>query len=181
MMRFFPLTFVFLAAFSLKASAGQITDIFHERIEAVAGKFTNLDVPDLEKIQIPQAQADGSYIFVYVWFPITHRPTTASFEANVGDYFDVIGAQHKTYAGWCYVRKPEAHTLKTANGEIGVMRIWAAGYYGNPPREKCQGGRPGKAGALGQTKVFKDPNSGLLSMVRNGHPTRFPLVEKRIQ
>jgi len=180
-MKFFPLALAFMAVFSIKPSSAEVPDIFHERIDAVAGKFSNLDIPDLEKIQIPQAQADGSYIFIYVWFPQTHRPTTASFEANVGDYFDVIGAEQKTYAGWCYARKSETHTLKTANGEIGVMRIWAVGFYGSAPRRKCQGGLPGKAGELGQTQVIKDPNSGLLSMVRNGHPTRFPLVEKQVQ
>ena len=135
----------------------------------------------MEKIQLPQAQADGSFIFIYVWFPKTHSPTTASFEANVGDYFDVLGAQYKVYAGWCYAKKPETHILKTGNGEVGVMRIWALGFYGRTPRRKCLGGLPGAAGRLGQTQVYKDPNSGLLTMVRSGHPTRFPSVGERLQ
>ncbi len=178
-MRFFPLACAFLIAFSLKPAYAQAPDFFHDRIDTIAGKFINLDIPDLEKIQLPQAQADGSYIFIYVWLPKTHRPTTASFEANVGDYFDVLGAQQKVFSGWCYGRKPEAHILKTGNGEIGVMRIWAVGFFGRAPRRKCQGGLPGVAGQLGHTQVFKDPNSGLLSMVRSGHPTRFPLVEEQ--
>jgi hypothetical protein len=180
-MRIFPLLSAFLLAFSFKPSFAQVADIFHERIDAVAIKFSALDIPDLEKIQLPQQQADGSYIFIYVWFPQTHQPTTASFEANVGDYFDVLGAQQKTFAGWCYARKSEMHTLKTETGEVGVMRIWAVGYYRNAPRKKCQGGLPGEAGRLGQTKVYKDPASGLLSMVRSGHPTRFPLTGKQVQ
>jgi hypothetical protein len=180
-MRFFPLAVAFLIVFSLKPAYSQAPDFFHERIDTIAGKFIDLNIPDLEKIQLPQAQADGSYIFIYVWFPKTHRPTTASFEANVGDYFDVLGAQQKVFAGWCYGRKPEAHVLKTETGEIGVMRIWALGFYGRAPRRKCQGGLPGAAGRLGQTQVIKDPNSGLLSMVRSGHPTRFPLVKEQTQ
>jgi hypothetical protein len=180
-MRFFPLAFVFLLTFPLKPAFSEAPDFFHDRIDAIAGKFINLDIPDLEKIQLPQAQADGSYIFIYVWLPRTHRPTTASFEANVGDYFDVLGAERKVFAGWCYTRKPETHILKTETGEIGVMRIWAAGFYGRAPRRKCQGGMPGQAGQLGQTQVIKDPASGLLSMVRSGHPTRFPSVDEQVE
>jgi hypothetical protein len=180
-MRFFPLAFAFLMTFTKKPAFAQASDFFHERIDTIAGKFIDLNIPDLEKIQLPQVQPDGSYIFIYVWFPKTHRPTTASFEANVGDYFDVLGAQQKVFSGWCYARKPEPHILKTETGEIGVMRIWAVGFYGRAPRRKCQGGLPGEAGRLGQTQVIKDPDSGLLSMVRSGHPTRFPLVEEQVQ
>ncbi len=180
-MRFFPLAFAFPFVFLINPALSQAPDFFHERIDTIAGEFSSLNIPDLEKIQLPQAQSDGSFIFIYVWFPKTHRPTTASFEANVGDYFDVIGAQQKVYAGWCYTRKPETHVHKTETGEIGVMRIWALGFYGRVPRAKCRGGLPGPAGSLGQTQVYKDPRSGLLSMVRSGHPTRFPLVEKRVQ
>jgi hypothetical protein len=180
-MRFFPLAFAFLIVFPLKPAFAQAPELFHERIDTIAAKFASLDIPDLEKIQLPQAQADGSYIFIYVWFPKTHRPTTASFEANVGDYFDVVGAQQKVFAGWCYVKKPETHILKTGTGEVGVMRIWALGFYGRAPRAKCKGGSPGAAGRLGQTQVYRDPHSGLLSMVRSGHPTRFPLVEDKVQ
>jgi hypothetical protein len=180
-MRFFPLAFAFLTVFPVGPALSEAPDFFHERIDTIASKFTALDIPDLEKIQLPQAQQDGSFIFIYVWFPHTHRPTKASFEANVGDYFDVLGAQGKAYAGWCYTKKPEAHTLKTETGEVGVMRIWALGFYSRSPRARCRGGFPGDAGRLGQTQVFKDPSSGLLSMVRSGHPTRFPLVESQVR
>lgn len=180
-MRFFPLVFALLIVFPVSPASSQAPDFFHERIDTIASKFTSLNIPDLEKIQLPQAQADGSFIFIYVWFPKTHRPTTASFEANVGDYFDVVGAQDKAFAGWCYTRKAETHILKTETGEVGVMRIWALGYHGRMPRAKCRGGLPGAAGRLGQTQVYKDPHSGLLSMVRSGHPTRFPLVEERVE
>jgi hypothetical protein len=140
-----------------------------------------LNIPDLEKIQLPQAQADGSFIFIYVWNPKTHKPTASSFEANVGDYFDVLGAEHGVYSGWCYAKKPETYNLKTERRETGVMRIWALGYYGPMPRKKCLGGLPGIAGRLGQTQVYRDPDSGLLTMVRSGHPTRFPAVGDKVQ
>jgi hypothetical protein len=180
-MRFFPLAFVFLIVFPLKPALSEAPDFFHQRIDTIAGRFRALDIPDLEKIQLPQVQPDGSFIFIYVWFPNTHRPTKASFEANVGDYFDVIGAQRKVFAGWCYIKKPETYRLKTETGEVGVTRIWALGFYGRSPRARCGGGLPGEAGRLGQTQVYKDPGSGLLSMVRSGHPTRFPLVENPVR
>ncbi len=180
-MRFFPLALAFSTVFPFNHAFAQAPDFFHERIDTIAQKFTSLNIPDLEKIQLPQAQADGSFIFIYVWFPKTHRPTTDSFEANVGDYYDVLGAEHGAYAGWCYAKKPETHILKTETGEIGVMRIWALGFYGRTPRRKCSGGLPGAAGRLGQTQVYKDPRSGLLSMVRSGHPTRFPAVAEQVQ
>jgi hypothetical protein len=170
-----------MIGFHFDHASAQAPDFFHERIDTVAARFIALNIPDLEKIQLPQAQADGSFIFIYVWFPKTHRPTTASFEANVGDYFDVLGAEHRVYAGWCYVRKPETHILKNENAEVGVMRIWALGFYGRAPRRKCGGGLPGAAGRLGQTQVYKDPDSGLLTMVRSGHPTRFPSVREQVQ
>jgi hypothetical protein len=180
-MRFFPLAFASLITFCFNHAYAQAPDFFHERIDTIAAKFTSLNIPDLEKIQLPQAQPDGSFIFIYVWFPKTHRPTTASFEANVGEYYDVLGAQYKVYAGWCYAKKPETHILKTETGKIGVMRIWALGFHGRAPRGKCLGGLPGAAGRLGQTQVYKDPSSGLLTMVRSGHPTRFPSVGERVQ
>jgi hypothetical protein len=181
-MRFFPLTAALLIALHSDHGLAQAADFFHERIDTVAGQFTSLNIPDLEKIQLPQVQADGSFIFIYVWMPQTHRPTEASFEANVGDYFDVLGAQRGVYAGWCYARKPETHVLKKDDGrEVGVMRIWALGYYGSAPQRKCAGGLPGEAGRLGQTQVYKDPESGLLSMIRSGHPTRFPAVSEKVQ
>ncbi|HZV21056.1 MAG TPA: hypothetical protein VE986_05875 [Hyphomicrobiales bacterium] len=181
-MRFRPFLLVVLAVVLTKPAFSEPADFFHEKIDTIAKKFISLDIPDLEKIQLPKLQPDGSYIFIYVWLPRTHRPTTASFEANIGDFFDIIGSQQKVFAGWCYLKKPEAHVLKTESGEIGVMRIWALGYYAQAPRSKCQGGLPGAAGMLGQTQVIKDPHSGLLSMVRSGYPTRFPLVEeKRLQ
>jgi hypothetical protein len=71
--------------------------------------------------------------------------------------------------------------LKAESGEVAVMRIWALGFHGRAPRGKCLGGLPGKAGQLGHTHVIKDPRSGLLSMVRSGHPTRFPLADERVQ
>jgi hypothetical protein len=180
-MRFLPLILLFLVVIPTRHASAQTPDFFHERIDTIAARFTSLNIPDLEKIQLPQIQSDGSFIFIYVWFPKTHRPTTASFEANVADYFDVLGAERKNFRGWCYLRKPETHVLKAASGEIGVMRIWARGFYGQAPRTKCQGGLPSAAGQLGQTQVIKDPSSGLLSMVRSGHPTRFPLVEEQVQ
>ncbi len=73
------------------------------------------------------------------------------------------------------------HVAKAEGGEIAVMRIWALGFSGNVPRSKCRGGVPGEAGQLGQTQVIKDPRSGLYSMVRSGHPTRFPSTEGRIR
>lgn len=180
-MRFVPLAFAFLVVFPMNRALAQAPDFFHENLDTIAASFKSLNIPDLEKIQLPQAQADGSFIFIYVWFPKTHRPTTASFEANVGDYFDVLGAEHKAYAGWCYTKKPETQILKTETGEIGVRRIWALGFYGRAPRARCTGGLPGEAGRLGQTRVYKDPHSGLLSMVRSGHPTRFPSVDERVE
>jgi hypothetical protein len=177
-MMFLPLALVFMLASSANSASAQAPDFFHEKIDTIASRFTALNIPDLEKIQLPQVQSDGSYIFIYVWFPKTHRPTTASFEANVGDYFDVLGAQQKVYAGWCYLKKPETHVLKADNSEVAVMRIWALGFYGRTPRMKCRGGLPSAAGQLGQTQVIKDPSSGLLSMVRSGYPTRFPIVEQ---
>jgi hypothetical protein len=180
-MRILPLTIALLMTFHSDHALAQASDFFHAKMDAIAARFTSLDIPDLEKIQLPQAQADGSVIFIYVWHPMTHRPTTASFEANVGDYFDVTGAEHGVYAGWCYARKSETYVLKTKSLEIGVMRIWAVGYHGRMPRGKCAGGLPGAAGRLGQTQVYKDPASGLLTMVRSGHPTRFPAIEKQVQ
>lgn len=147
----------------------------------VAEKFSSLNIPGLEKIQLPQLQPDGSYIFIYVWLPKTHRPTTASFEANIGDYFDIMGAQSKAFSGWCYLAKPETHVLKAETGDIAVMRIRALAFIGKTPRARCQGGLPGEAGQLGHTKVMKDPRSGLLSMARSGHPTRFPPANERLQ
>ena len=139
-MRFSPLTFALLISFHSDHALAQAPDFFHENIDTIAGKFSSLNIPNLEKIQLPQAQTDGSFIFIYVWLPKTHTPTAASFEANVGDYFDVLGAQHRVYSGWCYGKKPETHILKSENGEIGVMRIWALGYYGRAPRKKCAAG-----------------------------------------
>jgi hypothetical protein len=176
-MRFFPLAIAFILICSIRPALPEATDFFHEKIDTIASRFTSLDIPDLEKIQLPQIQSDGSYIFIYVWFPKTHKPTKSSFEANVGDYFDIVGSQQKVFSGWCYTKKPESHTLRTETGEVGVMRIWALGFHGRAPRSKCRGGVPGEAGRLGQTQVFKDPSSGLLSMVRSGHPTRFPPVQ----
>ncbi len=70
------------------------------------------------------------------------------------------------------------YALKAETGEIAVMRLWALGFYGRAPRGKRLGGMPGAAGQLGQTQLVKDPQSGLLSMLRSGHPTRFPPVER---
>ena len=180
-MRFFPLAFAFLIVFPFKPASAQAPDLFHQSIESIAKEFTALNIPDLEKIQLPQQQEDGSYIFLFIWLPKTHRPDTASFEANVADYFDVLGAQQGVYSGWCYTRKPETHILSAGNGDIGVMRIWALGFNGRLPRAKCLGGLPGAAGQLGQTQVYRDPRSGLLAMERSGHPTRFPTVEEQVQ
>ncbi len=71
--------------------------------------------------------------------------------------------------------------VKSETGETAVMRIWALSFNGRAPRQKCLGGLPSAAGQLGHTQVIKDPSSGLLSMVRSGHPTRFPLAEDRVQ
>ena len=98
-MRIFPLLIVFALLFSVKPAHSEASDLFHEKISIVASKFLSLNIPGLEKIQLPQIQPDGSFIFIYVWHPQTHRPTTASFEANIGDYFDIIGAQIKTFSG----------------------------------------------------------------------------------
>lgn len=180
-MRLPPLTAILLLLFNVDPAASQSADFFHEKIGVVATHFASLNIPDLEKIQLPQAQPDGSFVFIYVWLPKTHRPTQASFEANIGDYFDIIGAEGNAFDGWCYLRKPESHVLKTATSEVAVMRIRALGYRGAAPRRRCHGGLPGAAGRLGQTHVIKDPRSGLLSMVRSGHPTRFPSVEDKVQ
>jgi hypothetical protein len=180
-MRVLPL--LLLATFLLlgNPSFSHEKDLFHERIDAVAAKFASLNIPHMEKIQLPQIQTDGSLIFIYIWIPRTHTPTMASFEANIGDYLDIVGAQNTAFAGWCYLKKPETHMLKGDAGEVAVMRIWVLGFRGRAPRAKCNGGLPSAAGQLGQTQVFKDPNSGLLSMVRSGHPTRFPLAADRVQ
>ncbi len=172
---------LFIFVFVIKPAYSQAEDLFHDNIESVAARFSSLNIPGLEKIQLPQAQPDGSLIFIYIWRPTTHKPTTASFEANVGDYFDIMGAQSKAFDGWCYVRKPEMIVVKSETGETGVMRIWALGFNGRAPRHKCLGGPPSAAGRLGQTQVIKDPRSGLLSMVRSGHPTRFPPADERVQ
>jgi hypothetical protein len=180
-MRVLPLFLILLILQQVKPAFSQSPDLHHDTLDAIAARFTALDIPDLEKIQLPQAQSDGSFIFIYVWFPKTHRPTTAYFEANVADYFDILGAQHKAFAGWCYIKAPETRILEAGAKEIGVVRIWAMGFRGHAPRGRCRGGLPSDAGRLGQTQVFKDPRSGLLSMVRSGHPTRFPAVEERLQ
>ncbi|MBT3071758.1 hypothetical protein KKP04_12875 [Rhodomicrobium sp. Az07] len=156
----------------------EVPDIFHDKIEAVALQFSSLNIPDLEKIQLPQPQADGSLIFLYIWLPQTHAPSPESFEANIADYFDVTAPLGHAFAGWCYLRKPETYTLKTVTGEIAVQRIRALAFRRKPPLARCQGGVPGAAGRLGQTQVFVDPRSGVKSMVRSGHPTRFPPVSQ---
>ncbi len=180
-MRSFPLAIVFVLILLIKPAQSEAPDLFHEKIGIIASKFSSLDIPGLEKIQLPQIQPDGSFIFIYVWHPKTHRPTTASFEANIGDYFDIMGTQTKAFSGWCYLSRPETHVEKTETGEIAVMRISVLGFHGSAPRRKCRGGLPGEAGQLGQTQVIKDPRSGLYSMVRSGHPTRFPPAEGRVQ
>ena len=180
-MRIFPLAIVFALTLLVKPAYSEAPDLFHEKIGIIAAKFSSLDIPGLEKIQLPQIQPDGSFIFIYVWHPKTHRPTTASFEANIGDYFDIMGAQSKAFSGWCYLGKPETYVLKAESSEISVIRIRALGFHGRAPRGKCRGGFPGEAGQLGHTQVIKDPRSGLLSMVRSGHPTRFPLADERVQ
>jgi len=180
-MRFSSVVLVFAFLLLAYPAFPQGKDLFHERIDAVALSFASLNIPYLEKIQLPQVQPDGSLIFIYIWLPRTHTPTMASFEANVGDYFDIAGAQSRTFAGWCYLKKPETHMLKGEAGGVAVMRISALGFRGRAPRAKCRGGLPGPAGRLGQTQVFKDPRSGLLSMVRSGHPTRFPAAARRLQ
>ncbi len=180
-MRFFPLAIVFVLISLIKPANSEAPDLFHEKIGIIASKFSSLNIPGLEKIQLPQIQPDGSLIFIYVWHPKTHRPTTASFEANIGDYFDIMGAEGQAFSGWCYLGKPEMHVQKTETGEVAVMRIWALGFNGSAPRGKCRGGMPGEAGQLGHTQVIKDPRSGLYSMERSGHPTRFPPAEGRLQ
>jgi hypothetical protein len=176
-MRLLPLSLMFLIFLPLQPAISQPPDLLNDTMDTIAARFVSLNVPDLEKIQIPQAQPDGSFIFIYVWFPKTHSPTPAHFEANVADYFDVLGAQSKAFTGWCYLKAPEKRILKTGTNGIGVVRIWALGFNGRAPRRRCRGGLPGTAGRLGQTQVYKDPSSGLLSMVRSGHPTRFPAAE----
>jgi|GEM_PF-4855379 len=180
-MKLSPLALIALILFASKPAGSEPLDYFHGKLENLAAHFASLNIPDLEKIQLPQAQKDGSYIFLYVWFPKTHRPTTESFEANIGDYFDIAGSQTQAFDGWCYTRKPEKFILKTGANDVGVMRIWALSFNGHQPRQRCRGGFPGAAGRLGQTRVFKDPSSGLLSMVRSGHPTQFPSVGHRVE
>jgi hypothetical protein len=177
-MRFLPLSLILLSFLSNNPAVSQSPDLLHDKIGAVVAHFTSLNIPDLEKLQIPQAQPDGSYVFIYVWFPKTHRPAPAYFEANVADYFDVAGARSTAFIGWCYLKTPEKLVLKTHTNEVGVVRIWALGFQGRAPRRRRRGGFPGEAGRLGQTQVYRDPNSGLLSMVRSGHPTRFPATEE---
>jgi hypothetical protein len=180
-MKFLALPLVFVFTLLSNFAFSQADDLFHQKIETVAARFASLNIPDLEKIQLPQVQADGSLIFLYIWLPKTHTPTMASFEANVADYFDVARAEETAFTGWCHMRKAETHIMKGEAGEVAVMRIWALGFHGRAPKGKCHGGRPGAAGQLGQTQVFRDPRSGLLSMVRSGHPTRFPAAQERVQ
>jgi hypothetical protein len=150
-------------------------DYFHDDLHEVATKFTALQVPDLEKIQLPQLQPDGSFIFVYIWLPQTHRPTTSTFEANIADFLDIIGAQSAIYDGWCYLREPETTVAEKDGRSVGAMRISVLGYFGKPPA-RCEARLPGDAGKLGQTQIIRDPGSGMLSMMRQGYPTRFPNV-----
>lgn len=179
-MGFAPRILVFVLSLLVAPLSSQATDIFHDKIDAVAANFSSLNIPNLEKIQLPQSQPDGSVVFLYIWLPKTHRPTVASFEANIGEYFDIVGSRSAPYAGWCYLRKPETHVLKGGDGRVAAMRISALAYYGRAPRDKCHGKMPGAAGQLGHTQIVKDPNSGLLSMVRSGYPTEFPPA-KRMQ
>ena len=179
-MRGVPLKIVFILMLLINPAYSSTSDLFHEKIDIVASEFSSLNIPGLEKIQLPQIQPDGSYIFIYVWHPKTHRPTTASFEANVSDYFDILGAESKAFSGWCYLAKPEMHVLKAQSGDVAVMRIRALSFNGRAPHAKCRGGLPGEAGQLGHTQVIKDPQSGLYSMMRSGHPTRFPLAEQQV-
>lgn len=179
-MRGIPLKIIFMLMLLINPAYSTTSDLFHEKIDIVALKFSSLNIPGLEKIQLPQIQPDGSYIFIYVWHPSTHSPDTASFEANIGDYFDIMGAGSKAFSGWCYLAKPEMHVLKAQLSDVAVMRIRALGFNGKAPRAKCRGGLPGEAGQLGHTQVIKDPKSGLSSMMRSGHPTRFPFAEERI-
>ena len=175
-----PRMLVFMLSFLVAPFSSQATDLFHDKIDAVTANFSSLNIPNLEKIQLPQTQADGSVIFLYIWLPETHRPTMASFEANIGEYFDIAGSRSAPYAGWCYLRKPETHVLKGGGGQVAAMRISALAYRGRAPRDKCHGRMPGAAGQLGHTQIVKDPNSGLLSMVHSGYPTEFPPA-KRMQ
>ncbi len=179
-MGFAPRILVFALSLLVAPASFQATDLFHDKIDAVAAKFSSLNIPNLEKIQLPQSQPDGSVIFLYIWLPETHRPTMASFEANIGEYFDIVGSRSASYAGCVYLRKPETHVLKGGDSQVAAMRISALAYHGRAPRDKCHGKMPGAAGQLGHTQIVKDPNSGLLSMVRSGYPTEFPSA-KRMQ
>src|SRR5271166_6443097 len=121
MMGSFPLAVVFVLILLVNPAYSDASDLFHEKIGTIASKFSSLNIPGLEKIQLPQIQPDGSFIFIYVWHPNTHRPTVASFEANIGDYFDIMGAQAKAFSGWCYLSKPETHVLKDESSEVAVI------------------------------------------------------------
>ncbi|WKW50807.1 hypothetical protein [Rhodomicrobium lacus] len=175
-MRLVIVIVAFLIALPQRSYSAEADDFFHDKLDAVALRFSSLNIPDLEKIQLPQAQADGSLIFLYVWLPRTHAPTPESFEANIADYFDITAPLGNAFAGWCYLRKPETYVIKTDTGEVAVQRIWAQAFRARVPLARCHGGMPGAAGRLGQTQVFVDPRSGVKSMMRSGHPTRFPLV-----
>ena len=129
--------------FLVKPAYSEAPDLFYDKIGIIASKFSSPNIPGFEKIQLPQIQSDGSFIFIYVWHPKTHRPTAASFEANIGHYFDIMGSQNKAFSGWCYLGNPETHVLKAESSEIAVIRIRALGFHGSAPRGKCRGGLPG--------------------------------------
>ena len=172
-MGFAPRILVFVLSLLVAPFSSQATDLFHDKIDAVATNFSSLKIPNLEKIQLPQTQTDGSVIFLYIWLPNTHRPTMASFEANIGEYFDIVGSRSAPYDGWCYLKRPERHVLKGGGGQVAAMRIrpWPIGRPLQMPGQDARRGGPAWAYANRQRSEFRSFVHGALRLP-NGVPAR---------
>jgi hypothetical protein len=91
---------------AIKPAYPKRADLFSEKIEPIALKFSLLNAPNLEK-QGPQIQDGCSFVFSFIWLPRADIPMKASFANAARDYLDVLGAKYKAFTGWCYLKKPE--------------------------------------------------------------------------